>query len=99
MSIFNKYINWQKMWNEEHLLKTEYIKEEYHEVWDQFVKDNNVELIDSECSYDQHSHSLIFFFSETGGRNESDNVGWSRDYYLSFDVNDFDLNGIEYQQG
>jgi hypothetical protein len=40
----------------------------------------------------------VFFFGETGGQNESDNQGWSREYIFIVDE-DFMVIDTEYRQG
>ena len=54
------------------------------------------ELIREECYLDDNY--LYFFFSETGGQNESDNQGWGRDYQFVVDK-DFNIIDEVYEQG
>lgn len=62
----------------------------------QFKEDKDVELMYQECTINEDK--LIFFFGETGGQNESDNQGWSRDYTFIVDAN-FLIIDAEYSQG
>ncbi len=99
MSSIDEYIDWSKLWFSEELKSTEDVEEEYQETWAQFLNDEEVSLDASECSYDKNTQLLIFVFSETGGQNESDTVGWSRDYHVAFHEYDLCFHSVEYQQG
>jgi len=101
----NKYINWNEIWDEEICPMSsidclgygdDYEKKESIKVIKQFMEDKNVKLISDECHIDDDV--LYFFFSETGGQNESDTQGWSRDYCFSVD-SDFMIVEAEYSQG
>lgn len=107
----SKYINWAELWDNEICLQTsidcldedDVTENEIINVIKQFISDKNVDLdfdeclLDSENRYNENS-VLIFFFSETGGQNESDTQGWSREYI--FVVNDeFMIIDAEYRQG
>lgn len=97
----NKYIKWDEIWSEEIDIKNtvDYVDEdnvEFINVINQFNQDNDVELLMSEC--DMNGDKLIFFFSESGGQNESDTQGWSRDYTFIVDSN-FMVLDAEYSQG
>lgn len=91
----DKYIKWDEIWEEEIFLDSN--DEKYHEIIEQFLNDKNVELIYNECYINEHNE-LLFFFGESGGENESDTQGWSRDYTFIFDK-DFLLIDAEYSQG
>lgn len=100
----DKFINWDEIWSEEICLQTsiDCLEEdddkniEIISVIKQFQQDKDVELIISECTLNEGK--LIFFFSETGGQNESDNYGWSRDYTFVVD-SDFMIINAGYSQG
>ncbi len=93
----SKYIDWNKLWEEEICLETAKDNEKFESLISGFQKDKSVELYESECCLDEKGR-LIFCFSETGGQNESDTQGWSRDYTFVFD-SDFLLINAEYSQG
>jgi hypothetical protein len=100
----DKYINWGDIWENEVCLKTaiddfgerDGDHTETIDVIKQFIKDTKVELIREECYLDDNY--LYFFFSETGGQNESDTQGWSRDYQFVVDK-DFLIINANYEQG
>ena len=100
----NKYINWAEIWDEEVCLQTsvDCLEDNPNDVdrifvIEQFQLDKDVELNTEEC-FLREDGAMVFFFSETGGQNESDTQGWSRDY--SFVVNeDFLIFDAEYSQG
>lgn len=103
----DKYINWVDIWDNEVCLKTaiddfeQRDDEVYNKIVEtikQFQKDENVTLLNDECSYDSDNGQLVFLFGETGGQNESDNQGWSRDYVFIVDE-DFMVIDTEYRQG
>jgi hypothetical protein len=101
----DKYINWGDIWENEVCLKTaiDVLEdgEDYNEIVEtikQFQKDENVIILNDECSYDSDNGQLVFFFGETGGQNESDNQGWSREYIFIVDE-DFMVIDTEYRQG
>ncbi|PTX43424.1 hypothetical protein C8P64_1951 [Christiangramia gaetbulicola] len=93
----NKYINWGELWEEEICLET---AKDYNpsliEKIERFQNDKEVELIFDECHIDDDR--IYIFFGETGGENESDTHGWSRDYSFVFDK-DFMLLSLNYTQG
>lgn len=100
----NKYINWNEIWIEEVCIDKELnILEDIYNVnpilintIKQFIEDKDVQLLFDECYMDDDK--LIFCFGETGGQNESDNQGWSRDYTFIVDP-DFMIINAEYSQG
>ena len=95
----NKYINFEAIWNEEIDLTGDF-DEKYSKLLNNFlfeIDNNSLELLVTECDL-QDNGNLLFFWSESGGQNESDNQGWSRDYTLVFN-DEFDLIDIEYSQG
>ena len=93
----DKYIDWLKIWIDEvYLDSLEEEKIEDYKIVKAFALDKKVEINLGECFTD--GDGLHFMFSETGGQNESDTQGWSRDY--SFTVNeDFEIIRAEYGQG
>jgi hypothetical protein len=98
----NKYIDWGEIWENEVCLETSMDcmeddnKVNSIEVIKSFIKDSEVELLPDECYY--QNPFLIFCFSETGGQNESDTQGWSRDYRFVVD-DDFIIVDASYEQG
>lgn len=99
----DKFIKWDEIWSEEICLQTsiDCLEDEDGNtkiigVIQQFKEDKDVELMFSECTINEDK--LIFFFGETGGQNESDNQGWSRDYTFTVD-SDFLIIDAEYSQG
>lgn len=109
----DKYIKWDEIWCEEVCIQTsidclnedDKTENEIIGVIKQFQNDNDVTLDFNECVlnttsnlYNNDGFTLTFFFSETGGQNESDTQGWSRDYV--FIVNeDFMIIDAQYTQG
>jgi hypothetical protein len=95
----DKYIDWQSIWYNEIILLDilGYCNDKYKEVINQFLKDDNVDLLLSECQLLENDE-LFFSFEESGGQNESDTQGWSRNYDFVFDK-DFYLISVEYSQG
>ena len=96
----DKYINWHELYDEEIDLSitVEYVKNRKHkELINDFLLERNMDLMHDECSTNNKG-DLIFFFGETGGQNESDTQGWSRDYCIVFNKN-LDFKSIEYSQG
>jgi len=99
----NNYIKWDEIWDKEICLQTsidcledDEINTKIIGIIQQFMDDNEVGLISSEC--EMYSNKLLFFFGESGGENESDTQGWSRDY--TFIVNaDFMIIEAYYSQG
>jgi hypothetical protein len=93
---------WYEIWGYEVCLETsiDILEDGDHtetiDVIKRFIKDTEVELIREECYLDDNY--LYFFFSETGGQNESDNQGWSRDYQFVVDK-DFLIINANYEQG
>ena len=97
----DKYIKWEEIWDEEIGAPEVEEDSEYFEMLEQFnneLKDNDgLELMISECSQLENGN-LLFFFGESGGANESDTQGWSRDFTLEFE-DDYTFVSIEYSQG
>lgn len=100
----DKYIKWDEIWENEISLKTsiDYLEDDDKNiktigVVKQFKEDNDVELYQDECFLTE-KEEFVFTFGETGGQNESDTQGWSRDYIFIFDK-DFSLVHAEYSQG
>lgn len=107
----NKYIKWDEIWTEEVDVQNAigYLnyedENEYKiiKILEDFLKDKDVELNFDECYFEYDSDEdndgrLFFFFSETGGQNESDTQGWSREYSFIVDSN-FLIIGASYLQG
>lgn len=98
----DKYINWNGIWEEEVCLETsiEMLEDDDKTnsvaIIKKFIEDDNVSLICSECYI--KDGGLFFFFGETGGQNESDTQGWSRDYCFVVDE-DFMIIDASYEQG
>ena len=100
MNNINKYIDWSSIWNNEvNLLEElEYLTGNSLYILKSFIDDKDVELDPSECEIS--GKYLIFTFSESGGQNESDTQGWSREYWFTVDPDsDFEIKSSEYQQG
>ena len=99
---FDKYIKWDEFWEEEvDLTIDDFISDKAKEVLSQFKKDDSVSMIIEECNMqilDGDTWEFIFQFSETGGQNESDTQGWSRDYYITIGE-DYLLKDADYDQG
>lgn len=106
----DKHIKWDKIWKEEICLQAsidclnenDETEIEIINIIQQFISDKNVTLNFDECFLNSESQYegtiLTFFFSETGGQNESDMQGWSRDYI--FIVNEgFLIIDAVYTQG
>lgn len=99
----SKYINWAELWTNEICLQSSLdsmeddIAKELEVVVKQFQSDSNVELNSEEC-FMREDGCLIFFFDETGGQNESDTQGWSREYCFIVDEDFLMIDG-EYRQG
>jgi hypothetical protein len=95
MSI-NKYINWAEIWDKEVDLTT-CENPEIIDIIKSFSQEKEMELMRDEC-YITAMGNIIFFFGESGGQNESDTQGWSRDYTFTLDP-DFMIIDAEYSQG
>ncbi len=102
MNILNKFINWNYLYHQELRYSVDSsVFDEYNdakliELIEQFNAETELELIKDEC-YIQ-DNKIVIFFGETGGQNESDPDGWSRDYSLVFN-GDGELEEINYMQG
>ncbi len=98
----DKYIKWDELWlNEVDLTVDDFISDKAKEVLKQFRKDDSVCMVIDECNMqilDGDEQEFIFQFSETGGQNESDTQGWSRDYWITIGE-DYLLKDAEYEQG
>ena len=94
----NEYIDFEAIWDYEVCISVEEYSddEDTIAVIKQFRKDDLVEFVKSECSLEDNK--LQFFFSESGGRNESDTQGWSRDYTIIVDA-EFAIIKATYEQG
>lgn len=95
----SKYIKWDELWGEEVCLETakDYLTNDlYLKLLDNFLIDENITLNVDECYL--NNNKLYFIFSETGGQNESDTQGWSRDYIFVVSY-DYEILGIYYEQG
>ena len=95
----SKYVNWMELWNEEVCLDESCLDESLikaKENLEMFKQDIDVELMNYECDIVESGY--LIYFGETGGQNESDNQGWSRDYcfHLNFD---FTIQDVTYEQG
>lgn len=96
----DKYIQWDELYYEECDLSVivDYVKNKKNkELIRRFLLEQNMQLMRDECSTNKKG-DFTFFFGETGGQNESDTQGWSRDYEIVFNKN-FDFKSIEYSQG
>jgi hypothetical protein len=98
----DKYIKWDEIWiNEVDLSEDGLLSDEAKEALKQLKGDSAVSMVIEECNLqilDGDEQELIFQFSETGGRNESDTQGWSRDYWITLDEN-YLLKNVDYEQG
>ena len=95
----SKYIKWGELWSEEVCLETakDYLKNEsYLRLLNNFLIDENITLNVDECVL--NNKKLYFIFSETGGQNESDTQGWSRDYVFVVSY-DYNILEIYYEKG
>ena len=99
----DKYIDFGEIWEQEICLDTsiECLDDNIMnfttiQIIQQFQNDDSVEFDFDECY--THEDKLIFMFSETGGQNESDTQGWSREYTFIVD-SDFMVIDADYQQG
>lgn len=96
----DKYINWNELWDEEIDLSIakDWCKEDSEpaRLISSFLEETEMELLQSECQI--NNGNFVFFFSESGGQNESDTQGWSRDYTFTFDE-EFNFIDVEYSQG
>lgn len=97
MSI-DKYINWGEIWEKEVCLETakDVLPQNLVVLIKRFQQEEEMELLLDECT--KTTSGLTFFFGETGGQNESDTQGWSRDYVFTVG-NDFLIIDVEYSQG
>lgn len=97
----NKYIQWYKIWNEEVdlQLSTDILDENRTEtisIIQHFLNEENMSLLAGECELT--SEGMLFVFGESGGQNESDCQGWSRNYTFTVDF-DFMIINAKYEQG
>jgi len=95
----SKYVNWSELWSEEVCLEGNCLNELLNDAKENvkmFQQDTNVELVDNECDIVESGY--LIYFGETGGQNESDNQGWSRDYCFHLDF-DFTIQDVTYEQG
>ena len=91
------YIDFIKLWDEN---KTAMYCTEYDtDTLKRFKMDDDVELMPEECEVNLEKNEVYIFFGETGGQNESDTQGWSRDYTITLDATDLLFKNIEYSQG
>jgi len=95
MSI-SKYVNWIGIWSDEVSLDDSQLLSLAKENLEMFKQDTEVELLNSECDIIESGY--LIYFSESGGQNESDTQGWSRDYCFHIDF-DFTLQDVTYEQG
>lgn len=97
MSI-DKYINWEEIWDNEVCLDipTDNLPPKQINLIDRFREETDLELLFQECSYD--GDLLHIYWGESGGQNESDTQGWSRDYLFILDE-DFIILDVIYSQG
>lgn len=98
----NKYIKWPEIWDDIDLEDSMDLMEDANlqdsiKTIRSFIKDQNVEMMADECY--MRDDKLFFFFGETGGQNESDNAGWSRNYSFVVDADDLTIMSAEYEQG
>ena len=103
-SMESKYIKWDEIWdNEIFLYKDDENGEynEYAELINDFIDERNdnsdLELMQEECELLENGN-LLFFFGESGGANESDTQGWSRNYIFVFTC-EYLFCSVEYSQG
>lgn len=100
----DRYVKWGEIWSDEVCLQTssDCLEDsdsdediETFKTIEQFKQDKDVELDIEVCCF--IDSEMFFFFSESGGQNESDTQGWSRNYY--FTVNsDFLITYAHYEQ-
>jgi len=96
----SKYIKWNEIWQNEIdlTIAIDYCPKKFKTLLKSFIEDkDNLELMVDECSILKDGR-LFFFFGETGGQNESDTQGWSRDYSVIFD-SEYLFKSIHYSQG
>lgn len=102
MNVIHEYIDWESIWNngikiEEY--EEDWVNEEQWKLIRGFISDDKVDMNISECEV-QGDHYLMFVFSETGGQNESDTQGWSREYWFRVKADtDLMIIGCGYEQG
>lgn len=98
----NKYIDWSALWEHEvDLTINDFLNKEQKLILFNFRNDSDVMLNREECSIEINSLDNLQYnicFSDSGGQNESDNQGWSREYYITLD-DGFILKDITYTQG
>tara|TARA_R110000744_G_scaffold317269_1_gene423909 strand:- start:1574 stop:1870 length:297 start_codon:yes stop_codon:yes gene_type:complete len=95
----SKYVDWMELWFEEVCLDNSCLDElrsKAKENLEMFKQDTDVELVNDECDIVESGY--LIYFGETGGQNESDNQGWSRDYCFHLDF-DFIIQDVTYEQG
>lgn len=95
----NKYIDWNKIWNEEIDLESsiEDVCSPFKDLLQTFRDDKSLVLELAECDLVDDKR-FKFVFAEHGGANESDSVGWFRRYDV-FVYEDFEIYEIYYEQG
>ncbi len=98
----NRYIKWEEIWDDVDLEDSMDLMEDAN-LQDSlktircFINENSAEMIVDECY--MRDDKLFFFFGETGGQNESDPQGWSRNYTFVVDADDLTVMSAEYEQG
>ena len=93
----NQYIKWGDIWEGEVEIDLSLIDDvKVKNIIKQYIIDKDVTLDYDECFID--GPNLVFCFSESGGQNESDTQGWSRDYQITVDK-DFIIIDAIYEQG
>lgn len=101
MHELSKYLDWDKIWDEEvhiNLLTDDHVSNDVWEIIKQFKVDDSVMLDFSECQIE--GDEIIFSFGETGGQTESDPTGWSREYWFKVKPDDdFSITDAGYEQG
>lgn len=100
MDAISQYVDWEGLWTEVSLIGgLNPLDEEQLTVLDKFLKEKDLVTLDaSECGI--FDDKVTFVFSEQGGENESDLVGWSREYWFTVvPEEDFMIIDCGYEQG
>ena len=103
MNELSKYIKWIEIWNNDVLCQFNVIDLELYDNdtrrnMQYFREETRLSIDLNQCEI--QGDEILFQFSETGGKNESDTQGWYRSYWFRVDPSqDFLITDSGYEQG
>lgn len=101
MTEIDNYIDWDAIWKNEVVSHdTDILEGKEADLFNALKGEKNMSLDVDECTIDLDLGTLLFCFSEEGGKSEGDPQGWFRMYWFQVTISeDFLITDAGYEQG